>query len=78
MPIVLSSTTEGELAALFLYNAKDACILHNTIADMRHPQSVSRIRTDNAVAAGIANDHFKPACQVFAPHYYDPASSFYQ
>jgi hypothetical protein len=56
--MVLSSATEAELGALF-YNAKDACMLHTTLSGMGHPQPATPIHTDNAVAAGIANNTVK-------------------
>ena len=55
---VLSSATEAELAALF-YNGKEAAMLRNTLRDMGHPQTATPIQTDNACAAGIANDTVK-------------------
>jgi hypothetical protein len=55
---VLSSATEAELAALF-YNGKEAAMLRNTLRDMGHPQTATPIQTDNACAAGIANETVK-------------------
>ena len=52
---ILSSSVEAELGALF-YNAKDGCRLQNTLQDLGHPQPTTPIQTDNACAAGIAND----------------------
>jgi len=55
---VMSSATEAETGALF-YNAKEACSLRNTLADMGHPQPPTPIQTDNACAVGIANSTIK-------------------
>ena len=52
---ILSLAAEAELGALF-YNAKDGCRLQNTLQDLGHPQPPTPIQTDNACAAGIAND----------------------
>ena len=58
MPMVLSSATEAELAALF-YNAKEACTLRTTLEEMGHPQQPTPIQTDNEVAVGLAHDTVK-------------------
>jgi hypothetical protein len=58
MKSVLSSATEAELGALF-YNAKDGAMLRTTLEDMGHPQHATPIQTDNACAAGIANNTVK-------------------
>jgi hypothetical protein len=55
---VLSSAGEAELAALF-YNAKDGAMLRTTLEALGHPQPPTPIQTDNACAAGIANDTIK-------------------
>ncbi len=55
---VMSSAAEAELAALF-YNAKDGCMLRNTLEDMGHPQPATPIQADNACAVGLANDTVK-------------------
>jgi len=55
---VLSSAAEAELGALF-YNAKDGCMLRNTLADLGHPQPATPIQADNACAVGLANDTMK-------------------
>ena len=55
---ILSSAAEAELGALF-YNAKDGCMLRNTFLDLGHPQPPTPIQTDNACAAGIANNTVK-------------------
>ena len=55
---VLSSAAEAELAALF-YNAKDGCMLRNTLEEMGHPQPATPIQADNACAVGLANDTIK-------------------
>ena len=52
---ILSLAAEAELGALF-YNTKDGCRLRNTPHDLVHPQPPTPIQTDNACAAGIAND----------------------
>jgi hypothetical protein len=58
MKMVLSSAAEAELGALF-FNAKDGAMLRTTLIDMGHPQPLTPIQTDNACAAGIANDTVK-------------------
>jgi hypothetical protein len=58
MSSVLSSATEAEIGALF-FNGKEAAMLRNTLRDMGHPQTATPIQTDNACAAGIANDTVK-------------------
>jgi hypothetical protein len=58
---VLASAAEAELRALF-YNAKDGAMLRATLEDLGHPQSATPIQTDNACAAGIANDTAKQCC----------------
>jgi len=58
MPMVLSSATEAELAALF-YNAKEACVLRTTLTEMGHPQPATPIQTDNEVAVGLTYDTVK-------------------
>lgn len=55
---VLSSAAEAELGALF-HNAKDGCMLRNTLIDMGHPQPATPIQADNACAVGLANDTVK-------------------
>jgi hypothetical protein len=59
--VVLSSATEAELDALFC-NAKDACMLHTTLANMGHWQPTMPIQTDNVVATGIEKDTVKQCC----------------
>jgi hypothetical protein len=58
MGAVLASAGEAELGALF-YNAKDGVMLRNTLQDLGHMQPATLIETDNACAAGIANDTIK-------------------
>ena len=58
MGSVLASAGEAELGALF-YNAKDGVMLRNTLKDLGHEQPATFIETDNACAAGIANDTIK-------------------
>jgi len=55
---VLSSAAEAEPGALF-YNAKDGCMLRNTLEDMGHPQPATPIQADNACAVGLANGTVK-------------------
>jgi hypothetical protein len=55
---VVSSAAEAELGALF-YNTKDAAMLRTTLTDLGHPQHAAPIQTDNACAAGIANNTVK-------------------
>jgi hypothetical protein len=55
---VLASAAEAELGALF-YNGKDGAALRTTLTEMGHPQTATPIQTDNACAAGIANDTVK-------------------
>jgi hypothetical protein len=58
MKVVVSSAAEAELGALF-HNGKEAAWLRTTLTDMGHPQPPTPIQTDNACAAGIANDTVK-------------------
>jgi hypothetical protein len=61
--MVLSSATKAELLGALFYNAKkDACMLRTTLSEMGHPQPATPIQTNNAVAAGIADDTVKQ-CQ---------------
>jgi len=46
---------EVELAGLY-YNGKDACPMRIAAEEMRHPQLLTPIVTDNKTAAGIIND----------------------
>jgi hypothetical protein len=55
---VVASAAEAEFAAVF-YNAKDGCMLRNTLLDMGHPQPATPIQTDNACAVGLANNTIK-------------------
>ena len=55
---VLSPAAEAELGALF-HNAKDSCMLRNTLEDMGHPQPATPIQTDNACAVGLSNGTVK-------------------
>jgi hypothetical protein len=55
---ILSSAAEAELGALF-YNAKDGCMLRNTLQDLGYPQGPTPIQADNACAVGLANDQVK-------------------
>jgi hypothetical protein len=58
---VMASATEAELAALF-HNARDGIPLRTALIKMGHPQAQIPIQTDNACAAGIANETVKQ-CQ---------------
>jgi hypothetical protein len=55
---VMSSAAEAELGALF-YNAKDAVMLRTTLEELGYKQAATPLQTDNACAAGIANDTVK-------------------
>ena len=58
MKNVMASAAEAELGALF-FNAREAIPIRNTLREMGHPQPPTPITTDNACAAGIANDTVK-------------------
>ena len=58
MKNVMASAAEAELGALF-FNAREAIPIRNTLREMGHPQPATPITTDNACAAGIANDTVK-------------------
>ena len=45
--------------AVDIYNCKEATVLRQTLIEMGHPQLPTLIQTDNACAAGIANDTVK-------------------
>jgi hypothetical protein len=55
---VCSSAAEAEFAALF-HNARDGCMLRNTLEDMGHPQPATPIQADNSCAVGLANNTIK-------------------
>jgi hypothetical protein len=56
---VVSSAAEAELGALF-HNAKEGVHLRTILCDLGHPQpGPTPLQTDNACAAGIANDSIK-------------------
>jgi hypothetical protein len=55
---VMASSTEAELAVLF-HNACDGILLQTALIKMGHPWSQTPIQTDNAFAAGIANEIVK-------------------
>ena len=55
---ILASAAEAELGALF-YNAREAVPIRITLLELGHPQPPTTITTDNACAAGIANDSVK-------------------
>jgi hypothetical protein len=52
------SATEAELGAVF-HNARDCVPLRIVLQEMGHPQAATPIQTDNACAAGIANETVK-------------------
>ena len=59
----MSSLGEAELAAFF-HNAKDGCMLQNTLLDLGHQQPTTPIQTDNAcatrkVSETVKQKHFK-------------------
>jgi hypothetical protein len=58
MQVVLSSATEAEFGGLF-FNGKEAIPIRTMLEEMGHPQGPTPIQTDNACAAGIANDTVK-------------------
>ena len=51
----LSSAAEAELTDLF-HNGKEAYAIHNILAELGHPQAITRIVTNNGTASGVAND----------------------
>jgi hypothetical protein len=55
---VMASATEAELGAVF-QNSRDFVPLRIALEDMGHPQAATPIHTDNACAAGIANETVK-------------------
>jgi hypothetical protein len=55
---VMASATEAELGAIF-QNARDCVPLRIALEEMGHPQAATPIQTDNACAAGIANETVK-------------------
>jgi hypothetical protein len=55
---VMTSATEAELGAVF-QNARDCIPLRIVLEEMGHPQAATPIQTDNACAAGIANETVK-------------------
>jgi hypothetical protein len=55
---VMSSTMEAELGALF-HNTRDGIPLRTTLIEMGHDQAATAIQTDNACAAGVANETVK-------------------
>jgi hypothetical protein len=55
---VVASAMEVELGALF-HNARDGIPLRTTLIKMGHDQAATPIQTDNACAAGIANETVK-------------------
>ena len=52
---VVSSAAEAKLAALF-HNGKEAYAIHNILAELGHPQAITRIVTNNGTASSVAND----------------------
>jgi hypothetical protein len=55
---VMASAMEAELGALF-HNARDGIPLRTTLIEMGHDQAAMPIQTDNACAAGVANETVK-------------------
>ena len=55
---VLSSAAEAELAALFI-NGQEAIPERITLEELGHPQGPTPVVTDNATAAGIANEDIR-------------------
>jgi hypothetical protein len=55
---VMASTTEAELGAVF-HNACDCVPIRIALEEMGRPQAATPIQTDNACAAGIANETVK-------------------
>jgi hypothetical protein len=55
---VVASATEAELGALF-QNARECVPLRIALEEIGHPQAATPIQTDNARAAGIANETVK-------------------
>jgi hypothetical protein len=55
---VMASATEAELGAVF-HNARDYVPLRIALEEMGHPQAATPIQTDNACAAGVANETVK-------------------
>jgi hypothetical protein len=55
---VMASAMEAELGALF-HNARDGIPLRTTLIEMGHDQAATLIHTDNACAAGVANETVK-------------------
>ena len=58
LKVVVASTAEAELAALFI-NAKKGKIIRMTLEEMGHKQPPTPIHCDNITATGIANDTVK-------------------
>jgi hypothetical protein len=54
----MASAMEAELGALF-HNARDGIPLRTTLIEMGHDQESKPIRTENACAAGVANENLK-------------------
>ena len=52
---VMSSATEGEMAALFI-TAKKMIPLHHTLIEMGWPQPQTPIKTDNSTEVGFKNN----------------------
>ena len=55
---VMASVVEAEIAALFL-NSRMAIILRTALIEMGHPQSTTKIKTDNNTADGFVNGTIK-------------------
>jgi hypothetical protein len=55
---VMASTMEAKLRAIF-HNARDGIPLRTTLIEMGHDQEAMPIQTENACAAGVANQNVK-------------------
>jgi hypothetical protein len=55
---VMASATLAELA-VFFHHARDGILLRTALIEMGHPHAQTPIQTDNACAAGIANETLK-------------------
>jgi hypothetical protein len=54
LKVVVSSTAEAEVGALFV-NAKEAEVIRITLEELGHKQQATTIITDNTTAHGIVN-----------------------
>ena len=56
---IMSSAAESEIGGLFV-NGQTACPIRVTLEEMKHPQPVTPLNTDNKKADGFATDKIKP------------------